>query len=239
MSDDQNTDEQEANGATGANEDGQDRKPWHRQPDETARDYTFFREWLRMGSEEQDPNAIKKRSCRRFEKYLKRRHEEDPSVPVLHRDAINRMQQRNNWDERADAYDAFETEMEVTAKTDAIEQARQKILDNMDDLVGKLIEIGVTGEGKRQQVQAIKTALDRGGLQKVDRVHITGDHQGGDTTNNVLQIDGEGVSQLLGTLADAGALDALTGQSDEDEPEVIDVTPSESSDDGSPDDSSE
>ena len=141
-----------------------ERKPWHRQPEESPKAFAAFQVYLTLGPDRSIDIAYNKATGKRATAagghYIK-------------------WSSRFGWVARAKAFDSYEWDQKLEARETAREEARQKLIDEMDELVLGLIKLAKSGTNNdATRLKATLAALSLAGLgePKIDKASNLGDH---------------------------------------------------------------
>jgi len=96
-------------------------KPWDKLPKETQRAYSAFLRYLELGNARQQIEIVK--ICK--------------AAPCT----VNGWFQKYRWKDRAEAYDRYIFEKSVENRVESREKARQRAIDNIDEIIMCLMDI--------------------------------------------------------------------------------------------------
>jgi len=153
-------------------------RPWDRRSGETARAFTAFSTYLRLGPRRSLAAAFAADSAHR--RNTGGTPEEGTPAPRH----WERWSAAHEWVARAEAWDQHELEQLRTRREVIREKARERIIERIDELTDTLVDIAlgkvtlVDGRADRARVAAVQAALELAGIgklepQRVD-VEVTG-----------------------------------------------------------------
>ena len=125
------------------------RRPWEQREDETSRNFDAFCAYRDLGPS---------RSLREAWEIYREEHDLKADKPT---GTFKEWSSRYEWVERSNAYDQHLKDLQVKSREQAVEEAEQKLADNLSDILTKAIEVAVE-RGDRKMLMDL---MDRAGVR--------------------------------------------------------------------------